>query len=170
MGSVEVWNGRPTMGKKRGTNTNISYGFSPVTSTKENHESVRKSYRPAGSLTYCVPVGWERTSNLTLPHPRSKVSRSGNNSFSACWPRQCPWYWKPTALGASNLQSKQLKKPSFSGSGVILHLSTVGVVNEAGARVQSDLHVMVMFWCRNELILIEMWLNIWHIAHRCLEN
>lgn len=62
--AVDMINGiRGTMerktdnGEKRGTNNNISYVFSPVTSTKENHKSIWKSYRPAGSLTYCISVG-----------------------------------------------------------------------------------------------------------------
>lgn len=64
---------------------------------------------PAGGLTYCISASRERTSNLTLPLPGSVLGASGNNSFSDCWSRQCPWYWKPTALGVSNLQSKQFK-------------------------------------------------------------
>lgn len=44
---------------KNWTNNNISYVFGPVTSRKENCESVRRSFRPAGSLTYCVCVGGE---------------------------------------------------------------------------------------------------------------
>jgi len=68
-----------------------------------------KLLRPAGGLTYCISPGWERTSNLTLLLPGSMLGASGNNSFSDFWPRQCPWYWKPTALGVSNLQRKQFK-------------------------------------------------------------
>lgn len=127
MGSVERFERKADGGggeRENSTNNNISYVFGPVTSRKENCESVRRSFKPAGSLTYCVSAGWERTSNLTLLHPSSKASRSGNNSFSACWPRQCPCFWKPTALGVSNLQSKQFKS-NFSGSDVIVHLSTV---------------------------------------------
>lgn len=102
----------------------LATSFGPVTSRKENCESIWRCFRLAGSLTYCVSVGWERTSNLTLLHPRSKASRSGSNSFWACWPRQCPCYWKSTALGVSNLQSKQFKS-NFSGSDVTVHLSKV---------------------------------------------
>lgn len=80
-----------------------------------------KLLRPVGGLTYCISAGWERTSNLALLLPSSKLGASGNNSFSDCWSRQCPWYWKPTALGVSNLQSKQFKS-NLNSLDLFVHL------------------------------------------------
>lgn len=92
-----------------GTNNNICRVCGLTTSRKENCNTSLRSFREAGGLTYCISADWERTSNLTLLLPSSRASRSGNNSFSDCWSSQCPWYWKLTASGVSNLQSKQFK-------------------------------------------------------------
>lgn len=106
--------------KNKGTNNNIWYVSGLMTSRKENCKTGRRSLRPAGGLTYCISAGWERTSNLALLLPGSRARRTGNNSFSDCWSRQCPWYWKPTALGVSNLQSKQLEN-NFNSLDLIVH-------------------------------------------------
>lgn len=81
-----------------------------------------KLLRPAGGLTYCISAGWERTSNLTLLLPRSVLGASGNNSFSDCWPRQCPWYWKPTALGGCPISREKWFKSNLNGLGLLFYL------------------------------------------------
>lgn len=115
--------------KRQGTNNNIWYVSGLMTSSKENCKTSRRSLRPAGGLTYCISAGWERTSNLTLLLPGSRARRTGNNSFSDCWSRQCPWYWKPTALGVSNLQSKQFEN-NFNSLDLIAHSVQLVLITE----------------------------------------
>lgn len=115
--------------EKKRTNNNIWYVSALSNSRKENCKTSHRSLRPAGGLTYCISAGWERTSNLTLLLPGSGARRTGNNSFSDCWSRQCPWYWKPTALGVSNLQSKELEN-NFNSLDLIVHSEQLGLMAE----------------------------------------
>lgn len=106
--------------KKRET---ITFSMSQASRPQERKIATpfeEKLLRPVGGLTYCISAGWERTSNLALLLPVSRLGASGNNSFSDCWSKQCPWYWKPTALGVSNLQSKQFK--ILNSLGLFAHL------------------------------------------------
>lgn len=92
-----------TKGKCWGKGQTITSAVSSITTSgRENRKTSRRRLRPAGGLTYCISAGWKTTSNLALLLPGSAVRRSGNNSFSDCWSRQCPWYWKPSGLTVSN--------------------------------------------------------------------
>lgn len=104
--------------KKRGQT--ITFGMSLVLWPQERKIARTVEEASAGGLTYCISAGWERTSNLTLLLPGSRARRTGNNSFSDCWLGQCPWYWKPTALGVSNLQSKQFEN-NFNSLDLIVY-------------------------------------------------